>query len=466
MADLDREPFWTKQRAWTPADETETRKVRFENRNKIRSEVLPCDGSFGIEFLLALTLPQFNDAYKEQNWESHEGYTKFGSVLTGDMKVTWDETLEKEFPQDSDRTDDAWESAVDSFVKRYLNCKRPRDVQLRHHEAGYGKGAAESPNSHFRRFKESLRHAIKLPAGVKPNPTDEEIKEWYFRTYCRKHRYAFLKSGNGKDDLENSTMEDITDFMHLQHESDINDSTVTKILLNVERTKNGHKSPGNGDKHYRQSASYRRGRDEHRWDRRRDGSPDQKSYRDSDNKRRSRQPNRPDHNNSRRYDSRRSHRESRNDKGYDNRRSDEERDCRGNKADFYRPDKRDCKLHCPCKHTYEECSLHPRNKDKKKSYSSRRHESHHQDHDESSGASSDSSRSEASSRSHCSYSSNDDNFHAHGSWSESEDDRDTRKQLAKKKKKKDALKKRNKYRRRILEDSDSEAEDEFAGSKK
>ena len=157
-------------------------------------------------------------------------------------------------------------------------------MQLYHHEAGYGKGAAESPNSHFRRFKESLQHAIKLPAGVKPNPTDEEIKEWYFRTYCRKHRYAFLKSGNGKDDLENSTMEDITDFMRLQHDSDLNDGTVARLMLKAEKSKNGNRNRNDGDKPYRRSASYRRGRDENRWDRLRDGSPDRKSYRDSDNK--------------------------------------------------------------------------------------------------------------------------------------------------------------------------------------
>jgi hypothetical protein len=32
------------------------------------------------------------------------------------------------------------------------------------------------------------------------------------------------------------------------------------------------------------------------------------------------------------------------------------------KPQFYRSDKRDCKVHKPCKHTWEEYSANPRNK--------------------------------------------------------------------------------------------------------
>ena len=78
MANLDRGPFWTKQKAWEPADELETHKVHFESQSKTCLEVFPCDRTFGIKFLLANTLPQFLEAYKEQKWNYNEGYTKFG----------------------------------------------------------------------------------------------------------------------------------------------------------------------------------------------------------------------------------------------------------------------------------------------------------------------------------------------------------------------------------------------------
>jgi len=105
MADLEQEPFWGQQKAWSLTDEQETRKVRFETRGKTRSEVIPCDGALSIEFLLALTLPQFEVAYKEQGWIPSDAYEKFGKCLTGDMKVAWEETLEQEFPADNERTD-------------------------------------------------------------------------------------------------------------------------------------------------------------------------------------------------------------------------------------------------------------------------------------------------------------------------------------------------------------------------
>ena len=76
MADLDRKPFWGRNKKWTSEDEMDLRKVRYEGvRNKTRSEVMPCDGNFGIEFYLANTLPQFIIAYKEQQWSEAEGYS-------------------------------------------------------------------------------------------------------------------------------------------------------------------------------------------------------------------------------------------------------------------------------------------------------------------------------------------------------------------------------------------------------
>jgi len=66
MADLDLKPFWTQRKEWNPSIETTICKQRFENFSKIRSEVIPDDGTNGIEFFIALTYPQFLQAHKEQ----------------------------------------------------------------------------------------------------------------------------------------------------------------------------------------------------------------------------------------------------------------------------------------------------------------------------------------------------------------------------------------------------------------
>ena len=470
MADMDRAPFWDLKKGWSLLDETETRKVRFEKKGKPRSEVLPCDGTNTMEFLIALTLPQFEEAYKEQDWTAAEAYTQFAKCLTGELRVAWDETLDKEFPRDDERTDANWERAKDTFIRRYLNCKRPRDVQLRSLEHKYKKDVMEPPPSHFRRFKESLRNSLKLPQGVKADPSTEEVKEWYFGTFCKQHRRLFLTSGVGKDDLANSTMEEITDYMRLLYDTDMADGTVAKFLIHKERSRNGQQSRNGGSKPYRRNAAYSQRRDANKWDRRKDGSPDRKSYRSNGSSRNGRESSRRSH------DDRRKPKSS-----YDSRRGrDDKRERRPDKKpEHYRSDKQDCKLHRPCKHTYEECSQNPRNQ-KKKSYSrssSRREESHHQDHDESSVASSRSSRSEASSHSSSHSRSDDsshsaDNFHAHGSFTESDDEikkipRKTKKEERIPRKPKASRKKEKAVpapnrRRHILDDSD-ESDDEFSG---
>lgn len=462
MADLEREPFWTQQKAWSLSDEQETRKVRFESRGKTRSEVIPCDGTLSIEFLIALTLPAFEIAYKEQGWTPSEAYEKFGKCLTGDMKTSWEETLDKDYPDESDRTDGNWEAAKDSFIKKYLNCKRPRDVQLRDLEHNYRKAIAVTPEAHQRRFKESLRNALKLPAGVVPDPGDELLKEWYFRTFCKPHRHAFITSGVGKDDLANSTMEEITEYMRLMHNSDMADGTIASLLNLKKKSRNGSVNRNGGEKPYRRNARYNKGRDDNRWDRRRDGSPPHKSSRGNDRERSSRHVSRRDE---RRHG--RDHRSSRDDRRRDEKREHRRRDDR--KPEFYRSDRKDCKLHKPCAHTWEECSKNPRNA---RGSSSRRQESHHQDHDESSVASNGSTRSQSSqsSRSSRSNQSADDNYHIHGSWSSDSEGykipRKTSKVRFRKatKKPKKAKKQSKKARHRILEDSDSDESDEFAGS--
>ena len=65
MVDFDRTPFWTSQKQWDAVLETSIRKQRFENSRKVRSEVIPDDGTNGIEFFIGLTYPQFLQAQKD-----------------------------------------------------------------------------------------------------------------------------------------------------------------------------------------------------------------------------------------------------------------------------------------------------------------------------------------------------------------------------------------------------------------
>jgi len=131
----------------------------FENSTKIRSEVIPNNGLNGIEFFIALTMPQFQEAYKEQQWTETEGYTQLTKVLNGTLKTAWEETLKADYSEDSSRTDANWDVVIDKLIVRFLNCKKPRDVQWYWHETSYTKHLFDSTDNHFRYFKESIRHA-------------------------------------------------------------------------------------------------------------------------------------------------------------------------------------------------------------------------------------------------------------------------------------------------------------------
>ena len=56
--------------------ETENHKVRWDKTFmsgwEAKSEALPDSGEYGIEYLVALTLPQFEQAHKEEEWEPKE----------------------------------------------------------------------------------------------------------------------------------------------------------------------------------------------------------------------------------------------------------------------------------------------------------------------------------------------------------------------------------------------------------
>ena len=90
---------------------------------------------------MGLTYPQFLQAYKEQDWTKVEGYSRLAKVLNGTLETAWEENLDADFRDEANRTDDNWDPAIDKLIVRFLNFKKPRDVQWRYHETGYTKAS-------------------------------------------------------------------------------------------------------------------------------------------------------------------------------------------------------------------------------------------------------------------------------------------------------------------------------------
>ena len=135
MADLEPDPFWTMEKTWDDEVEFGRRNNQFEmiqtNGKKCKFEVCPDTGSYDIEFFLSVTSEQFEIAHKEQQWTGLEAFDHFREVVTGDIRVAWDETVDADYSDPVNKTTKNFKLAQDKFIMHYLNCLRPQDVMLR-----------------------------------------------------------------------------------------------------------------------------------------------------------------------------------------------------------------------------------------------------------------------------------------------------------------------------------------------
>ena len=170
-----------------------------------------------------MTSEQFEIARKEQQWTGLEAFLHFREVAAGNIRVAWDKTFDTDYSDPANKTTENFKLAQDKFITRYLNCFRPRDFMLRFLEQACHKKKTALCLNHRRRFKEIYRNIKKFSAGVKPNPTGDEVKEWSFHSFFKPHCNAFLTAGHK---LETSNMDVICEFMHLRHKEDHDNGTL------------------------------------------------------------------------------------------------------------------------------------------------------------------------------------------------------------------------------------------------
>ena len=231
--------------------------------------MIPDDGANGVEFFIGLMYPQFLQANVDQKWSQVEGYSQLAKGINGSLKTAWKETIDANFSDDADRTNVNWDEAIAKLIIHLLNCKKPRDVQWRHHETQYTKHSFDSTNYHFYRLKESIRRMQRLPKGVKPDhlPTARST----------------VSLSLPRDTI---SMEDITKFMRLKHESDPNDGTLHHFAEARKARSNGSRSSnGCNEKPFCKDSCSHSHQSDNILNRRHDGSPSRKSYCDDDTSR-------------------------------------------------------------------------------------------------------------------------------------------------------------------------------------
>ena len=397
MAHLDREPFFILKKSYADSSETtyETHKFVMDGNKRTTTHVTKDSGHYGIEFTLEKTVTEFKEAQKENNWSNDLKWTNFRRCLLGPRRTAWDNLVTAEYAIENTRTTAEFNTALDKWLIKILNCEYPRDVMYRYFEnrKTCKNEFDKDCNEHHQRWDEAFGHALMLPKGNMADPTDARRLELYYQTFCRPHRLNYLAAGNN---LANETAGNVTEFMRLQMENDQASGTLDRLRSNRNKSHRSNKKiRGDERRRSRSRSSERHGRSSgYRSSRRR--SPDRN--------RRSSGYQRDGYSRGNDYGRHRNRDKSRRDDKPRSRDKKPERD----KNSFPNP----CKQHGPkSQHTWEDCNDNPKNA-KKKSYREK-HESHYQSDDDSRGSRRSRSRSRSySGDSHSSRRSRSESSHA------------------------------------------------------
>jgi hypothetical protein len=233
-SNFEREPIFLLERKWDDTTKL-PEKYKFQGRNA-KAEVCIDSGTLGIEFFLEKTLAQFNQAGTRLNWSWEEAFSEFENVLGDSYRTTWNEVLNEHFAEPLEEVStvsrakkEDFDRAIDLFIKKTLDNRKPRDLQYIYMAPGgdyrLAKDLLTSPRVHSHRFKEMLRIAELLPAGDIQKPSEGLALQWYYMSYHKSDREKFVLSGKTLDD---ETIESVTTFFQALFEQRKLDGTIER----------------------------------------------------------------------------------------------------------------------------------------------------------------------------------------------------------------------------------------------
>lgn len=301
---------------------------------RVNAQVETNDGK-NVEHLLIETIPGADKMASQSNNYDGDMFKFMDELLTheGGHNV-FKATLKKKGLESASAQEQpgAWKQFLPSFLTAYTNTVNLRDTQFRYLEHEQRKPFYMSSTEYARRLA-TVVDLSKQFEGVKPEPNDDELKDMFLRGHPKNYVLEYAKSKNYNTD----TIEDITRFMDILHDADVISGKIKELEEKQKKKKKA--ALLEEDDRYE-------GRVERR-SRTRNG----KSSRD--NRRRN------------------------------------ERDGRSEKKRYLRDDE-PCPVHPNGKHTWGQCSLNPKNKnrdddkrrerdnDKKRKKDEVRHHSHYQ----------------------------------------------------------------------------------------
>jgi len=222
----EKEPFFVAKKKWEAGSKLpEVYKLQTSDpANKAKAEVYRDSGTYGLEFTLDRTIPDFEAGAEKLNLDWAHSFTEFESCLGGALKSAWKHVLNVHFPEpidsvefvphEQDRSlEENFKRAITLWLQRAQNEKKMRDRQYIYLAPGgdyrFHKELKTKPIDHQHRFDELLRISQMLPAGDIADPNEALQVEWFYNSFHKEDRKEYVKSGRK---LADETVESVTEY--------------------------------------------------------------------------------------------------------------------------------------------------------------------------------------------------------------------------------------------------------------
>ncbi len=146
----ERVPLHKVIKAWDDSNPNLSEVYKFQSnnpRNKSHVEIHKDNGKYGIEFTIDKTIPKFNKGAEKCDLSWSDSFVEFENVLQGHHKTAWKQRLHEHFPEPVNAMvpvpamqdcslEESFHQAIQLFIQRTLNKKKPRDRQYIYMQPG------------------------------------------------------------------------------------------------------------------------------------------------------------------------------------------------------------------------------------------------------------------------------------------------------------------------------------------
>jgi len=175
----------------------------------------PCSDGMNVEHVCDEIIDAINRAATNPQTRESDKFKFMGLVLDDQARVVWTQAATDVGVDVLNPTDGDFNSVVKKFFDKRTHTTKMRDNILRYLEMGIKKPREWDPLKYESRFMK-IKPNAEYFSGIKPAPTDEELKDWYLRSYPKAYRCDYEKKGTCKQD----DIAAITKHMTYLHEID------------------------------------------------------------------------------------------------------------------------------------------------------------------------------------------------------------------------------------------------------